>query len=372
MIVVVYNLLMLALLAAFVRRLTRREAGAAAVVGSAVLFAGVAAATGLLTVLARPTLSGFLSLRLMAYGLFVHLPLYVTIVAWLVRERRPGVARLGAVVVVAILAVGVDAFVVEPRRLQLTRHVVESPHLRAPLRIAVLADLQTDDVGTHEAKAVRWAMEARPDLVLLPGDFIQTSNVRDRPRSEHDALQAELAAIFVDEGLAAPLGVFAVGGDIDGPDWRDVFDGVDVEAPEQRASYRLRDDVVLTALHLAASHAVAPRVPRPDGGGLHVVVGHGPNFALGPDVDGDLLIAGHTHGGQVQLPLIGPLITLSRVPRAWAAGGVSDVRDGVQLVVSRGVGLERGAAPRLRFLCPPEVVIIDVVPARGALPSGDG
>jgi predicted MPP superfamily phosphohydrolase len=78
-------------------------------------------------------------------------------------------------------------------------------------------------------------------------------------------------------------------------------------------------------------------------------------------VEADLLIAGHTHGGQVRLPGIGPLITLSRVRRSWAAG-LTDIGRGRQLLVSRGIGMERGRAPRLRFLCRPELVVLELAP----------
>ena len=96
--------------------------------------------------------------------------------------------------------------------------------------------------------------------------------------------------------------------------------------------------------------------------GLHIVFGHAPDFALHDVADADVLIAGHTHGGQVRLPFVGPLITLSRVPRAWAAGQ-TELPGGAQLFVSRGIGMERGHAPRLRFLCRPELMIIDLLPA---------
>ena len=96
------------------------------------------------------------------------------------------------------------------------------------------------------------------------------------------------------------------------------------------------------------------------GNEYHIVFGHAPDFALG-DVGADLMIAGHTHGGQVQLPLIGPLITLSRVPRSWASG-VTRFDDGRILIVSRGVGMERSGALRLRFLCRPELVVIHLRP----------
>ncbi len=91
-------------------------------------------------------------------------------------------------------------------------------------------------------------------------------------------------------------------------------------------------------------------------------------FALG-SVPADLLIAGHTHGGQVRLPLIGAIMTLSRIPRRWAAG-LTDLPGGGRLLVSRGTGMERANAPRLRFLCRPELVVIDLTPAAGTPSAG--
>ena len=59
----------------------------------------------------------------------------------------------------------------------------------------------------------------------------------------------------------------------------------------------------------------------------------------------------------MQLPLLGPHIILSQVPRAVGAGGYH-VIDGRAIYVSRGVGHEGGQAPRIRFLCPPEVSLL--------------
>ena len=87
-----------------------------------------------------------------------------------------------------------------------------------------------------------------------------------------------------------------------------------------------------------------------------------PNFALG-EIPADLLVAGHTHGGQVRLPWIGPMITHSRIPHAWAAG-LTELPGGGKLLVSRGIGMERGFAPPMRFLCRPELMVIDLVPER--------
>ncbi len=80
-------------------------------------------------------------------------------------------------------------------------------------------------------------------------------------------------------------------------------------------------------------------------------------------VGADLMLAGHTHGGQVCLPVLGPLLTPSGSPRSWASGATAMPGDRT-LVVSRGVGMERQGAPRLRFLCRPELVVIDLKPQR--------
>ena len=71
----------------------------------------------------------------------------------------------------------------------------------------------------------------------------------------------------------------------------------------------------------------------------------------------DLTLAGHTHGGQVQLPGVGPLMIASRVPRSVGAGGLHSLA-GRRIYVSRGVGVERGQAPRLRLGAVPEVSLI--------------
>jgi hypothetical protein len=106
------------------------------------------------------------------------------------------------------------------------------------------------------------------------------------------------------------------------------------------------------------SEAASLRPPVPARDGFHIVPAHRPDFAL-TRPDADLLLAGHVHGGQVRLPFIGPLITLSNVPRDWAVG-LTTLPWGGHLFVSRGVGMERKNAPRLRFLCRPEIAILEL------------
>lgn len=270
--------------------------------------------------------------------------------------RLPGWWTPGAFGLIAALVTW-QAFVVEPTDLQVSHHIVYSDRVDKPLRIAVVADLQTDHPGAHDTAALKAVMAAHPDLIVFPGDIIQS------PDSHSDAVAwQDLARITDVVGLHAPLGVVASQGDAD---WRSTWHvrarqaGIETLAgPVERR--QLRADVVLTGLDLATS-ATPHTIKRPNQA-FHIVVGHRPAFAMG-EVDAELLLAGHTHGGQVQLPWFGPLLTLSKVPRAWASGR-TDLGGGRTLLVSRGVGMERSVAPRLRLLCKPEVLIVDVLPRR--------
>jgi predicted MPP superfamily phosphohydrolase len=83
------------------------------------------------------------------------------------------------------------------------------------------------------------------------------------------------------------------------------------------------------------------------------------------DVNGlgvDLYLCGHTHGGQVALPLYGALLTFSKFGKKYESGLH---RCGpATLYVNRGIGLEPRPAPQVRFCARPEIVVFDIVPAR--------
>ena len=74
----------------------------------------------------------------------------------------------------------------------------------------------------------------------------------------------------------------------------------------------------------------------------------------------DLYCAGHTHGGQVALPVYGALVTLSKFGKKYESGLH---REGpTHLYVTRGVGMEGGSAPRVRFFARPEITVIELAP----------
>ncbi|MBI1357987.1 MAG: hypothetical protein GC160_26935 [Acidobacteria bacterium] len=293
----------------------------------------------------------FPTARLLGYGVFVFLPAHLALAAWLCRKGGGWQLRAPALLAATLALAGLDAYWIEPHWLQVTHHRIESAKVRQPFRIAVLSDLQADVFGDFERNALRRALAEKPDVIVLTGDYIQAET-----GAQWEALAAQIHAYLREIDFAAPLGVYAVGGNTDFTAWPLLFEGLPVTTFEETASI---DAGRFTLTGLSSLDSMRPRLRVPGRQDFHIVIGHSPNFALG-SVDADLLVAGHTHGGQIRLPWIGPLETLSRVPRAWAAG-VTKLPDGGVLAVSRGVGMVRLEAPRVRFLCRPEVMILDVV-----------
>jgi predicted MPP superfamily phosphohydrolase len=111
----------------------------------------------------------------------------------------------------------------------------------------------------------------------------------------------------------------------------------------------------------AGARAVVSRLERaPGSGDVRLLLTHRPDtaFLLPSRPRTDLVVAGHTHGGQVALPFVGPLLAFTAVPLSVAAGGLHDLGAARRIYVSRGIGMERGQAPGVRFNVPPEISLL--------------
>ena len=292
--------------------------------------------------------------RLLCFGWFGHFSLYLASTAILSKMRS--IRWLAAGVVIALLAVVLYSFWIEPFRLEVTHYLVESSVVSQPLTLALLADFQTDKFRGYQRSSLRRLMQEKPDAIFLAGDYLQ-ANTQD----EWESLRDQMNAFLKEISFGAPLGVYVVGGNSDFRRWPEIFDGLPTE--EFRDSRTIEtDDFLVTGLSIEDSFSTDIDLAK-SSSKLSIVLGHAPDFALSENLRGDLLLAGHTHGGQVRIPWLGPIITFSQVPRAWAAGKTRI--DGEKtLVVSRGIGMERRDAPRLRFLCRPELAFIHVLPLR--------
>ena len=235
--------------------------------------------------------------------------------------------------------------------------------VKKPITVAIVSDLQTDHVSSYDINrsARQGPGKEKPDLILMPGDYVQCLTMEKQLKE-----MARFTALLKRLDFKAPLGAYAVRGNAEQDGWPLEFAGTAVSANEKTTLYPLKDlDVV--GLSFADSFnadfkpSAALKAKLAPSKKYRIIFGHGPDFALAHP-EADLLVAGHTHGGQVRLPLIGPILTLCKVPRAWAAGR-TQIDAKTTLVVSRGVGMERRYAPRLRFLCRPQLVFITLEPA---------
>jgi predicted MPP superfamily phosphohydrolase len=294
--------------------------------------------------------------------LVVAIPLAALLLLALTRRRAGPLVRLGAVAASLLAPVGAYASFVEPDRLTLERAELELDPGREgerPLRIGVIADLQCEEVGDHEREAVDRLMAERPDLILLAGDYHQGAG--GKLDEQLPALRALLRR------LEAPGGVFAVQGDVESvAEVRRVMAGTGLRVLVNEVEHvRVHDRrVSIAGIELAYWSRDAGRTlwvlgRRGGQGDIRIALAHRPDAVrrLSPNTRVDLTVAGHTHGGQVQLPLVGPLTIASTLPRRVGAGGLHEL-DGRWIYVSRGVGAERGQAPRLRLGAVPEVSLI--------------
>lgn len=358
---VVIALLGLAALAGTLVRWSGRLTWRALVVPGAVVAVATVVAAVPVEALARH--SGLFSMAHLAY-LVAAVAVPAVGLGVVVAAAFRGASRLvWAVAVVLLLPAPVSYYAthVAPYRLGVERAEVELPPQRSgsdPIRVGVLSDLQTTRVTSYEQRAVTKLLALEPDVILLPGDVFQGSEAE---------LARELPAFRQLLGrLEAPGGVYAVRGDTDTGDRLDrLVEGTGIEILDYRVvEVEIGDRTVRiggNALLWANAPGVMNRrdLMASNPGTVRILLSHRPDVALllPPDSGVDLTVSGHTHGGQVALPVIGPLVTFSWVPRSVAAGGLHDV-DGNELFVSSGVGMVRLDAPQIRFGTRPAVGLV--------------
>jgi len=342
---------------AIMRVVTRRRPGGFEVL-EAVAVSGAVAMVQFLMVE-----EGFSKLHVAYLWMFVTLPVIgaVVLAASLVPTLRPSRwGAIGAGGLLSLALLGLYATYIEPRWIRTERVALDVAPLEGAdeLRVGVLADLQTGDIGPYEYDAVGRLMAEEPDLILIPGDIFQSDGL------DFQANLPELRALL--SRLEAPGGVFITEGDVDSPE-RMAFmsDGLDnlQWLDEEVATTEVRGVTVhiggiSVRFREAPAQATIDELAQIDDGDLRILLSHRPDAAFHvPDGGADLVVAGHTHGGQVAIPFIGPPITMSNVPRAVAAGGLHEI-DGIPIYLSNGVGLERATAPQVRFNSRPSVGLV--------------
>jgi len=276
-----------------------------------------------------------------------------------IQIRKRWLLALAFVVVICLTVWG---FVIEPNRLvvnEVSLPITEVDARFGNLKVALISDLHVgspwvDLKKLHDVVAKTNAV--KPDLILLAGDFVAESVIGGH-FLDAESIAAELG------NLSAPLGTFAVLGN---HDW--VYDGkrvttaltsVGIHVIENGAVRINRDGKHIWLLGIADAWTRKPDFSK----ALADVTDDAPVMAFthNPDIFPNapqrvlLMLAGHTHGGQVNLPFVGRLVVPSKYNQRYAIGHV--VENGRHLYVSPGVGT---SIFPVRFRVPPEITVLDL------------
>jgi len=273
--------------------------------------------------------------------------------------------------VILATAFVVYARLIEPENLQIRHIEVHLSHLPSQLeglRVAHLSDFhcrRQRSIQRRMRRAVRETRHHQPDLVLITGDLA------------HGSENMEYVGPLVTD-LDAQYGVYAVLGN---HDWDCTLSDYLYGTPEPAVSWErwqqslaqtnirilenthctlsINDQVVVVAGvgdPSCGRDGLPATIEGTESADLRILLSHSPDVIDLPQAGwADLILAGHTHGGQCRLPGLGSIWAPVWRFRKRAAGLIRF--DDTWCHVSRGVG----AGVEARFLCPPEVVIMTLM-----------
>lgn len=245
--------------------------------------------------------------------------------------------------------------------------IIESDKIHSPLTILHITDLEAAAIGPHERSALQKVADQNADLILFTGDLIELQS-GDNASDMWAGIRPLLNEI------RPPLGFYGVYGDGDG-----ILYSLPVskESPLQMLGVAPRfirhENTLISLKGLSLIQSRKTGIAEQHIRGWHsalaedtfsIVLGHGPDYMPSIfDLDIDLCLAGHTHGGQVVVPFIGPPVINSKIPKEYARGyhEVGNTR----IHISAGLGSDRHyGMPIIRFGCPTEMTRIELRPRK--------
>ena len=272
------------------------------------------------------------------------------------------------------------AYFIEPHRLVVNQKQIIIKGWNTAfdgLRIAAISDFHAGSNGVYEAKLrqiVETTNAQNPDIIVLLGDYVSQERsdapIRQRTLKMEPAIIAENL-----KGFKAKYGVFVVLGNHD--EWHGAnavessFTSVGYKVLNGELATIEKDGQQLRILGLKDhtmiqtwedySEDARKLLASTEGTGDILVLQHSPDVletitgdrAISKDLK--LMLAGHTHGGQIWLPVFGSPVVPSSYGQKYAFGHVKD--RGLDMFVTTGIGT---SILPFRFMIPPEIAVLTV------------
>jgi predicted MPP superfamily phosphohydrolase len=275
-------------------------------------------------------------------------------------SKRPNpLLRKPALCLHALAIIGIACFCygcfVEPYWIEVKTITIPTEKLgRTTFRVVHISDLHCDRKPRNEKKLIRIVSSLRPDIIVFTGDALNLNTADALPLFKETMTSLE-----------AGIAKFAVRGNVDisyMPDL-DFFAGTGFQLLDEKTVKIQKDgeEVFVSGLTCERPSSYRRLLENVPESAFGIFLHHYSDLVEDlQNLNVDLYLCGHTHGGQVQLPFYGALVTLSKFGKKYEAGMYTV--DGTILYVNRGIGLEGWLAPRIRFLARPEITVFDIVP----------
>jgi len=273
--------------------------------------------------------------------------------------KKALLVHVPAVLGIACLLYG---YFIEPYRLEINTIEVRTHKLaKTTFHLVHISDIHCDRKLRNEPKVVEIINSLEPDVIVFTGDSINSPDGLEHFKDTMKKLKAALSKLAVYGNFEVAywdkLGVF------DGTGFK-VLDG------ENATVEKDGEKIYITGISCAHPERAAEALKQVPPANFSVFLYHYPDLVEDLSaLNVDLYLCGHTHGGQVALPIYGAIITMSRFGKKYESG-LYHAGD-TKLYVNRGIGLDGGIAPRVRFFARPEITVFEITPAEKS-PSRTG
>jgi predicted MPP superfamily phosphohydrolase len=261
--------------------------------------------------------------------------------------------------ILALVGLGCFAYgyAIEPYWPEVARVALNSSKMAPgarPVRIVHISDVHSDPAPRLEVRLPQIIGDEKPDLILFSGDAANSPAGVPVFR----ALLARLATIAPTYAVKGNWDAFGAGG-------ASIFEGTGAHELTGAGTMITAGPtrIWLTGVSVSRAYDIPAILAHAPNDVFSVFLYHYPDEVDLVSGKVDLYCAGHTHGGQVALPVYGALITLSRYGKRFESG-LFDLGQ-TTLYVNRGIGMEGGLAPRVRFFARPEVTVYEIGPRPG-------